>query len=162
MRRDHGLPFRHPYFRLDESSWLISEDPLGLALVMIRTPYTRNRPTPKLDYFVCLILICYRSLVFYLFVTVLWRTRSNIYVVGTKESFICCLFDKRLSKIIWKSDPSIQRQSCIRFDAIDRGFIATPKSQSPSLECLPPVTRLWQWCKEKLCLQPSSRVLLLP
>lgn len=49
MRRDHGLPFHHPYFRLGESTWPVSADPLDLALVMIRTPYTRNRSTPKSD-----------------------------------------------------------------------------------------------------------------
>jgi hypothetical protein len=48
-RRDHGLPFHHPYFRLGESTWRISADALGLALVMIRTPYTRNYSTPKSD-----------------------------------------------------------------------------------------------------------------
>jgi hypothetical protein len=79
-RRDHGLPFHHPYFRFGESTWRISADALGLALLMMRTPYTRIFDAKNRT--ICLFYICLLShLVFYLFLTVLWRTSSNICAV---------------------------------------------------------------------------------
>jgi hypothetical protein len=49
VHRDRGLPFRHLYFRLGESTWLMSADSIGSELGMIRTPYAYNRSTPRVE-----------------------------------------------------------------------------------------------------------------
>jgi hypothetical protein len=49
VHRDRGLPFRHLYFRLGESTWLMSADSIGSELGMIRTPYAYNRSTHRVE-----------------------------------------------------------------------------------------------------------------
>jgi hypothetical protein len=68
MHRECGPPFRHPYFRLDESAWLIFADLFALTLLMIRTPLVTARRRSTV---VCLLFICYLFVAFYLFVTIL-------------------------------------------------------------------------------------------
>ena len=150
MRRDRGLPFRHAYFRLGETA-STSAYPCGLAVVMIRTPYTlviARHPEPKN---ICLMFL-HLYIVFYSFVTVLWPTGSNIlYLWNLNRNFlfVVCLMNS-FSGIVIKTtyrDKGDRRHLQM---AIRKAFFATRKSLSSSSRCQRLAMRLSQSCKERL------------